>query len=397
MNLKCSNILLMLVIFTLPLFSQKELSVDDFKFDGPLGSQGTKIKRIAKNHFQITPGHAPQHPDWANMVQFEITAHAKGNSLRLDVEFPHTEPHYPFNSYSYSWSYDGNLWHPIHWKKYQVTRKGSDVLKFPNFTEDKVFVGHQVPFSNNDLEQLLLKWKNNPFIKIHNIGQSLGGKNIYRIVVTDTFSEKNKWSHYFINQHPGEHYAHWRMIGMLNWLLEGPGIEYLKKSINHFVFFMSPDAPANGWYRVNAQGVDMNRSYRALGADKNEQAHEAFVCQKDFEQLMNSQNSITDLWGMHTWQGAVEPILIAGREIGNKVGPWTDLRQAIIRNDKDLLIEPLKIRRLADKNTQHWNNGPHAQFGITTVLCEGAGNIYTKQENMKSGAVLMKSISEYYK
>ena len=45
----------------------------------------------------------------------------------------------------------------------------------------------------------------------------------------------------------------------------------------------------------------------------------------------------------------------------------------------------------------HWNYGPYIQFGISSFLCEGAGSFRSKQKNLASGAVLMKSISEYYK
>ena len=373
-----------------------ELSVEDFKFDGPLGSQGTTIEKIGRNHFKVAPGHAPEHPDWANMVQFEITQHARGNSLRLDVEFPHDTPHYLFNDYSYSWSYDMENWHPVHWKNYQVTKRGSDVLVFPTFEKDNVYFGHQAPFTYEHLQQLIEKQKSNPFVTVENIGESLGGKTLYRLVLTDASVTDKKWVHFFINQHPGEHYSHYRMLGMFEWLLSKEGRDYLKKSINHFVFFMSPDAPQHGWYRVNAQGVDMNRSYRAEGSSKSEQTHEGYLCQLDLEQLMQSENPVTDLWAMHTWGGAVETIMLPGPEIGNTLGQWTDFRQRIIDNDADLLIEPLKITTLEGKGVSHWNNGPHIQFGITTYLCEGAGNFYTKVENLQSGAVLMKSIAEYY-
>lgn len=374
-----------------------ELSVEDFKFDGPLGSQGTTIEKIGRNHFKVKPGHAPEHPDWANMVQFEITQHARGNALRLDVEFPHDTPHYLFNDYSYSWSYDMDHWRPVHWKNYQVTKRGSDVLLFPTFEQDRVYVGLQTPFSYEHLLQVIEKYKSNPLVTVDEIGQSLGGKTLYRLVVTDASVAEKKWVHFFINQHPGEHNSHYRMLGMFEWLLSDAGGDYAKKSINHFVFFMSPDAPQHGWYRVNALGVDMNRSYRAEGSSESEQAHEAFLCQRDLEQLMASENPVTDVWAMHTWGGAVETIMLPGPEIGDVTGPWTDFRQRIIDNDSDLLIEPLKTTTLEGKGVNHWNNGPHIQFGMTTFLCEGAGNIYTKKENLQSGAVLMKSVSEYYK
>lgn len=34
---------------------------------------------------------------------------------------------------------------------------------------------------------------------------------------------------------------------------------------------MNPDGPANGWPRTNAEGVDMNRTYRVSGADVTDQ------------------------------------------------------------------------------------------------------------------------------
>ena len=36
-----------------------ELSVDDFSFDGPSGSQGATIERVGQSHFKVTLGHAP--------------------------------------------------------------------------------------------------------------------------------------------------------------------------------------------------------------------------------------------------------------------------------------------------------------------------------------------------
>jgi len=59
------------------------------------------------------------------------------------------------------------------------------------------------------------------------------------------------------------------------------------------------------------------------------------------------------------------------------------------------LVEPLKTREKV-QNTTNWSDGPHAQFGITTVLCEGAGNWTSKQDCLDAGVVLMKSVAEYY-
>lgn len=375
---------------------QKELSVDDFNFNGPLGSEGAKIERVGKNHFRVTLSHAPQNPGWSNMLQFEITKNAKGNALHLDVVFT-GGPHYGFNDYFYSWSYDGIEWKPIHWQSGKKDSIVEDSLIFPEFTEDQVYLGHQVPMSYEDVAEMVTEWAKSPFVTVHTIGQSLGKRDIYRLEITDMKSKESgeiRWSHYFANQHPGEHNAQWRMVGMINWLLSDEGEACCKSSISHFILMTSPDGPSNGWYRVSAQGVDMNRTYRAEGSNQDEQVHEAYLCQSDLEELMSSPYQVTDIWSMHTWPGIVEPILEPGPEMGKKVEDWESLRDIIIANDKDNLIKPLKTREQSGENT--WTGGPHRQFGISAFLCEGAGSLYTKEENIQSGIVLMKSIAEYY-
>ena len=65
-----------------------ELAVEDFSFEGTLGSAGTTLRRVGRNHFVATLGAAPNHPEWCNKIQFTIAQHALGNALRLEVEFP---------------------------------------------------------------------------------------------------------------------------------------------------------------------------------------------------------------------------------------------------------------------------------------------------------------------
>jgi pimeloyl-ACP methyl ester carboxylesterase len=58
-------------------------------------------------------------------------------------------------------------------------------------------------------------------------------------------------------------------------------------------------------------------------------------------------------------------------------------------------VTSLKIREEGRTNT--WHGGPHSQFGVTAVLCEGAGGLHTKQENLDSGVALIRGIAAYYK
>jgi hypothetical protein len=140
--------------------------------------------------------------------------------------------------------------------------------------------------------------------------------------------------------------------------------------------------------------VDQNRSYRVEGSDPEQQPHEAFICQKDLEGLMASKEPVTDVWSMHTWGGVVDPILHCGREMANQVGPWTEFRDLLEKNDPKDLVRPLRAQEPG--NPTYWSAGPYLQFGVTSVLCEGAGGIFTKEDNIESGRVLMKSICEYY-
>ena len=375
-----------------------ELSVDDFAFDGPFGCQGATIKKLGTNHFEVILGHAPEHPDWCNMLGFVIRRHAKGNKLRLDVNFLGGEA-YRFNHYSHSsWSHDGVNWHPIAWQKQSRGLGKEDTLSFPEFTEDVVFFGHQVPMSYENVVEMMQKWEKHPHAVAHVLGKSLEDRNIYRLEITDPKSahpRKSRWVHYFANQHPGEHNSQWRMVGMIDWLLSDAGADCCRRSICHFVLMTSPDGPSHGWYRVNKEGVDMNRAYFVNGADAGKQAHEAYVVQKDLETLMASEAPVTDVWSMHTWGGIVEPLLLPGPEMGKMLGPWTELRDCIMRNDPDGLVKPLNTREKSGAN--QWHGGPHRQFGVTAVLCEGAGGLYTKQENCKSGTALIKGIAEYYR
>jgi hypothetical protein len=375
-----------------------ELSVDDFKFDGPLGSQGTTIKKIARNHFKVTLGAAPGHPEWNNKLQFQITRNARGNAPRLDVVFLGGEE-MRFNEYFYSWSYDGHDWNPVQWQYHSTDSLKGDTLLFPDFEQDVVYVGHQVPLSYEDLQELVKQWQQSPHVKVHRIGQSLEKRDLFRIEITDaqsTIERSKRWVYYVANQHPGEHNSQWRMVGMMDWLLSEAGADCRRRSICHFVLMMSPDGPSHGWYRNNAQGIDMNRSYLPEGSDPARQPHEAYLAQKDLEQLMASEAPVTINWSMHTWGGIVEPIIYPGPEMQGELGSWEKLRDIIENHNKPNLIKTL---RMSEGSTlaSSWGNAPKRQFGITSVLCEGSGGIYTKAENLKSGEILMQSLAAYYK
>jgi hypothetical protein len=376
------------------------LSVGDFSFEGPLGSQGATIAQVARHHFRVRLGAAPRQPGWPNKLNVRILRHARGNPLRLDVEFPQGKD-YAFNEYHQSFSYDGVHWHPIAWEKGYLASPLADTLTFPPFTADQVWIGTQTPMSwDVDARGLIARWTQSRHVTAHTVGKTLGGRDMLRLEITDEASphpRSRRWVHYFANQHPGEHNSQWRLAGLVDWLLGDEAADVRRRQIVHVVLMMSPDAPANGWYRVNAQGVDMNRSYSPSGADKDTQAHEAWLWQRDLETLMASDAPVTTVWAIHTWSGIVEPQLIPGPELNGPLGTWTDLRDVLSKHDRLGLIEPITLAKVGQYGNRTWTDGPHAQFGITAMLCEGGAVLQTRQLNAASGVAIIKALGEFYR
>ncbi|MBE7559872.1 hypothetical protein HS125_13375 [bacterium] len=353
---------------------------------------------MGENHFKVSLGAAPGHPDWPNLLQFTILRNAKGNALQLDVVFTGGTG-YSFNEYFQSYSYDGVNWRPVDWKLGHRMSKQEDSITFPVFEKNRVYVGRQVPLSFEHIESFIKKWRKTPHVTVHVIGKSLERRNLYRIEITDANSphpRDERWVHWFANQHPGEHNSQWRMVGMIEWLLSDEGADCRRRFICHFNPMMSPDAPSHGWYRINAQGVDMNRAYRAEGSDKDAQAHEAYLYQRDLESLFASTEPPTSLWCMHTWSGNVDPRILPGPEMA-PLGGWETLRDLINRHNHADLVRPMAKWVVKPETRTYWTDGMHVQFGATSVLCEGGAIIKTKEANKESGVVLMKGLAEYYR
>jgi hypothetical protein len=141
------------------------LSATDFSFSGELGSDGAKIEEIGENHFLLTL-QAVADKNTPNLPQFEIIQNAKGNSLRLDVYFADNQTvDYPCDSYFMSWSHDLENWHPLEWEKQaSVDESGKwcfnakNTMVFPEFTEDRVYLGVMVPLLPHQIENRINVW-----------------------------------------------------------------------------------------------------------------------------------------------------------------------------------------------------------------------------------------------
>ena len=388
-----------------------ELTVNDFNVSG---SDGSEIEQVDTNWFKLTLGPAPQpalpteglagYPPgqdcWANWIRFEILRNAKGNAFRLDVEFPcENEPVYHFTNYAPCWSYNGREWSYIQWLKDAESGR-SGTLLFPEFSEDRVIVSAQLPMTVQEAEGLIDAWKKHPHVKVHVLGKSVQGRNLYRVEITDPESEiprSQRWVHHAGNQHPGEGIAQWYIAGMVQWFLGDEAAEALKRTIGHFTLMMNPDGVANGWCRANAQGIDMNRSFRLEGPDPELQPNEAYIFQRDFEDLMNSMAPVTTSWSMHSWGSPqMEPILMGvGAEMDRKVGSLEGFAGIVAKRDPNKLVKTPWLHP-EPQPSNFWDAGPYHKYGITNWLVEGGGGQLNKRQCLEAGTILMKSITEYY-
>lgn len=380
---------------------ERLLAESDFVLDGPYGSYGSKVEQVGSNHFRFLRGRHPEESKRMSLPQFIIPANFRGNNLVLDIEGLGIPS--PGHNYFVAYSFDGEDWTPV--LQEQAGEKTTRV-QLPPGDSDTLYFGFQIPLSHDSAERWMRQWasaaETSRFVTIHDIGRSIEDRPLYRMEVTDPESphaREDRWVHYISQAHPHEGKARWRLKGMIDWLLSEEGRDARQRHIWNFVLTMNPDGVNNGFTRVNMEGVDMNRTYRVAGSMRSEQAHEAFLYQRDIEQLMASETPLTTFWDMHVWPNRVEPLILPGPEFGSEkhqLGPWTNLRQFIeARDDKDL-VKPLALRDY-EGNATMWDRGVHRQFGITASIVEGGGTLDTPEENLEAGAILIQGINEFYR
>ncbi len=193
-----------------------ELSAADFRFDGPLGSSGTTIEKVSANHFRVTPGRGAEKLQWSNMLQFTIEPPRQGQSAATSTPAG-------TGSRRTSWAFASSAVGPTTCRTgrpIQATMSvGLPTLLFPEFTEDRVYFGGEVPMSYEQHEAMIHRWARHPHASSTVIGHSPEGRKIYRLTVTDPDSPypvEKRWVHHVVNQHCYEYNAQWRIAGMID-------------------------------------------------------------------------------------------------------------------------------------------------------------------------------------
>lgn len=374
-----------------------ELTVEDFRFDGEYGSKDATIERVGRNHFRMSLRRIPENPKWTNMVQFIIEKNAAGNSLRIDIEGRDNEN--GIRTFV-SWSHDREHWNPVKREIREENGVRFATLNFPEFKENVVYIGGEVPLSYEHCVRLLKKYEQHPHATLHTIGKSLARREIYRLTITDPQSPvpaEKRWGHHFVNLHCYEYNSQWRMIGMIDWLLSEEALDSRQRHVWHFVIQSNVDGPSAGLGRVNLQGRDMNRSYSHTGSDSHTQAHEAFLIQQDLEELVLGDTSITTTCEMHTWDGAnVDSMIRSGKDMELRSKTWKDFEATIKKYDTRKQFNAMMFLSPDKLYPTQWCSGTYAQFGVTAVCFEGGGDIYHLPDTLHTGKVIAQAYSDFY-
>ncbi len=373
-----------------------EIQIDT---SGPLGSEGIRIEELGHGHFLATLAAARGFPAVPNALQFRVCG-AADRTLEIKVRFEHPEPRGKLDEYFHSATPDFETFLPLHWV--EPVNGRANCLSIPSTGWDEFHVGMQFTFPAEALAARMERWSRHPHVRVDVLGTSIQNRPIHRITITDPDSpapRSSRWHHYLVNQHPGEGNARWRIAGMIDWLLsdDHAAADLRRRAIITAVPLLCPDGPANGWRRVNADGIDMNRCFRPEGPSEHEQTREAWLFQQELETLHHGPKPVDTLWCMHTWPGIVEPVMDGlGPEFGHQLGDFEALAASFVAHASPSRVKQLSNREIPGMPVS-WNGGPRRRYGITTALIEGGGEPPLLDEHLATGAELMRVIASFWK
>ncbi|MCX8056335.1 MAG: M14-type cytosolic carboxypeptidase [Ignavibacteria bacterium] len=158
------------------------------------------------------------------------------------------------------YSYDNK-----NWIRFTETESPQRNVFRKTYTQDTVYVAYYVPYSVTQLHEKINLLKNNPYVKIDTIGFSEQNRPLIVLTITDfTTPDTLKfyvWAHG--RTHPSETPSSYHLDGMINYLLSDDEVAvYLRTKIKLIVLpFINPDGVYLGKSRVNANNIDLERSW----------------------------------------------------------------------------------------------------------------------------------------
>lgn len=168
-------------------------------------------------------------------------------------------------------SYDQFTWR--HLTDEEVRWNGETTELILNFTPEanRVWIAHQVPYTVNNLHNLLADYPNHPHLTQQSIGSAAQGNDIPQLIITNDNVPANQKKVVWLmaRQHSWESGTSWVMEGAIRHLLDTTAKNGLvDRIIFQIIPLADPDGVERGGVRFNIHGHDLNRNWDLVIADE---------------------------------------------------------------------------------------------------------------------------------
>ncbi len=243
-----------LILFSADSYGQ--VTADDLSWDFECGSLESASTQ-APNSININLRLDDQHGDLYGWYFFKIDRNAEEQTVTFRIMnrdgWMNTEDK-PVYSYD-----------QVDWLRVDESWMNSNDLFFQHhFTHDSVWIAQCIPYGYSKLLEDLDSLSSSPYIEYEFIGESVHGRQIPLVTISDTRIPDNEKRCVWITsrQHPMETPPSFTIKGMMEYLAgvrdEG-GEELLERLIFKFVPMVNVDGVAEGYSRHNVNGINLNR------------------------------------------------------------------------------------------------------------------------------------------
>ena len=267
------TILDILLVLLMPLSRIGVLS----NFEG--GSVG-KVEQVSPTHLrcavqgQSDQDHRNRQADW---YYFELT-NLPRQPITVDLVDLAGEYNYKSPTYSVTrgtrpvYSYDR-----VAWKNFtddQVSWDAQEPHLSLRFTpeRDHLWIAHVTPYTQKDLDALLVPLRKSPYLKEESVGRSVEGREIPLLTITNPQipegMKKVIWL--MFRQHAWEAGSSWTGDGAVRYLLspDERAARIRRQFIVRVFPLCDPDGVADGGVRFNRHGYDLNRNWDLVDPQK---------------------------------------------------------------------------------------------------------------------------------
>jgi len=161
------------------------------------------------------------------------------------------------------YSSDNINWHPVEEAKYDPA---APMLQFSvHAGSDQLWIAHVPPYTTQNLNALFRELSNVPHATIESVGNSVEGRSIPLVTVTDHFvpDERKKVIWLMFRQHAWEAGSSWTGEGAIRFLSSSnpAAVRIRKGAIIKILLLCDPDGVVHGGVRFNHYGYDLNRNW----------------------------------------------------------------------------------------------------------------------------------------